>query len=45
MGEFIVTLELVLYDYRRLIREDYLSLFSKNHSMETIKTIFKKDFL
>ncbi|MFL6511186.1 MAG: pYEATS domain-containing protein [Nitrososphaera sp.] len=44
-GEFIITLELVLYDYRSLIIEHYLSLFSKNRSMETIKTIFKKDFL
>jgi transcription initiation factor IIF auxiliary subunit len=43
-GEFIVTVELVLYDDRRLIIEHYLSLFSKNHRMETIKTLFKKDF-
>ena len=43
-GEFIITLELVLYDNRRLIAEHYLSLFSKNHRMETVKTLFKKDF-
>jgi transcription initiation factor IIF auxiliary subunit len=29
-GEFIITVELVLYDDRRLIIEHYLSLFSKN---------------
>ena len=44
MGEFIITVELVLYDNRRLIVEHYLSLFSKNRKMETVKTIFKKDF-
>src|ERR687896_574282 len=43
-GEFIVTVELVLYDDRRLIVEHYLSLFSKNRRMETVKTLFKKDF-
>jgi transcription initiation factor IIF auxiliary subunit len=43
-GEFIITLELVLYDNRRLIVEHYLSLFSKNNRMETVKTLFKKDF-
>ena len=43
-GEFIITVELVLYDNRRLIVEHYLSLFSKNRKMETVKTIFKKDF-
>ena len=43
-GEFIVTVELVLYDDRRLIIEHYLSLFSKNRRMETVKTLFKKDF-
>ncbi len=43
-GEFIITVELVLYDNRRLIIEHYLSLFSKNRRMETVKTLFKKDF-
>jgi transcription initiation factor IIF auxiliary subunit len=43
-GEFIITVELVLYDNRRLIVEHYLSLFSKNRRMETVKTLFKKDF-
>lgn len=43
-GEFIITVELVLYDNRRLIIEHYLSLFSKNHRTETVKTLFKKDF-
>jgi transcription initiation factor IIF auxiliary subunit len=43
-GEFIITVELVLYDNRRLIVEHYLSLFSKNRKMETVKTLFKKDF-
>ncbi|MDQ4101501.1 MAG: hypothetical protein M3115_04875 [Thermoproteota archaeon] len=43
-GEFIITLELVLYDNRRLVIEHYLSLFSKNRRMETIKTLFKNDF-
>jgi transcription initiation factor IIF auxiliary subunit len=43
-GEFIITVELVLYDNRRLIIEHYLSLFSKNRRMETVKNLFKKDF-
>jgi transcription initiation factor IIF auxiliary subunit len=43
-GEFIITVEVVLYDNRRLIIEHYLSLFSKNRRMETVKTLFKKDF-
>ena len=43
-GEFIITVEVVLYDDRRLIIEHYLSLFSKNRRMETVKTLFKKDF-
>jgi transcription initiation factor IIF auxiliary subunit len=43
-GEFIITVELVLYDNRRLIVEHYLSLFSKNCRTETVKTLFKKDF-
>ncbi|HEX2107552.1 MAG TPA: pYEATS domain-containing protein [Nitrososphaera sp.] len=43
-GEFIITIELVLYDNRRLSIEHYLSLFSKNRKMETIKTLFKNDF-
>jgi transcription initiation factor IIF auxiliary subunit len=43
-GEFIITVELVLYDNRRLVVEHYLSLFSKDHRMETVKTLFKKDF-
>ena len=43
-GEFVITVELVLYDNRRLIVEHYLSLFSKNHKTETVKTLFKKDF-
>ncbi len=43
-GEFIMTVELELYDNRRLIIEHYLSLFSKNRKMETVKTLFKKDF-
>jgi transcription initiation factor IIF auxiliary subunit len=43
-GEFIITVELVLYDNRRLIVEHYLSLFSMNCKMETAKTLFKKDF-
>lgn len=40
----MITFELVLYDNRRSIVEYYLSLFSKNHKMETVKTRFKKDF-
>ena len=43
-GEFIITVELVLYDNRRLIVEHYLSLFSKNRKTETVRTLFKKDF-
>jgi transcription initiation factor IIF auxiliary subunit len=43
-GEFIITVELVLYDNRRLVVEHYLSLFSKNRKMETVRTLFKKDF-
>ena len=43
-GEFIVTLELVLYDNRRIVIEHYLSLFSKNRKMATVRTLFKKDF-
>ena len=43
-GEFIITVELVLYDNRRLIVEHYLSLFSKNRRMESVKTRVKKDF-
>ena len=43
-GEFIINVELVLYDNRRLMVEHYLSLFSKNRRMETVKTLFKKDF-
>jgi hypothetical protein len=43
-GEFIITIELVLYDNRRLVVEHYLSLFSKNHKMATARTSFKKDF-
>jgi transcription initiation factor IIF auxiliary subunit len=43
-GEFIITLELVLYDNRRLVVEHYLSLFSKNRKMATVRSFFKKDF-
>lgn len=43
-GEFIITIELVLYDNRRLIVEHYLSLFSKDRRSETVKTVFKNDF-
>jgi transcription initiation factor IIF auxiliary subunit len=43
-GEFIITLELVLYDNRRLVVEHYLSLFSKNRKMTTVRSFFKKDF-
>jgi transcription initiation factor IIF auxiliary subunit len=43
-GEFVITVELVLYDNRRLIVEHYLSLFSKDRKTETVKTLFKKDF-
>src|SRR5215210_5669391 len=43
-GEFIITLELVLYDNRRLVIEHYLSLFSKNRKMATVRIFFKKDF-
>jgi transcription initiation factor IIF auxiliary subunit len=43
-GEFIITLELVLYDNRRLVVEHYLSLFSNNRKMATVRTFFKKDF-
>jgi transcription initiation factor IIF auxiliary subunit len=43
-GEFIITTELVLYDHRRLVVEHYLSLFSMNRKMATVRTFFKKDF-
>jgi hypothetical protein len=43
-GEFIITLELVLLDNRRLVVEHYLSLFSKNRKMTTVRSFFKKDF-
>ncbi len=43
-GEFIITIEVVLYDNRRLVVEHYLSLFSKNRKMATVRTFFKKDF-
>lgn len=38
-GEFIITVELVLYDNRTLIIEQYLSLFSKNRRMETVDSL------
>jgi transcription initiation factor IIF auxiliary subunit len=43
-GEFVITLELVLYDNRRLVVEHHLSLFSNNRKMATVRTFFKKDF-
>ena len=43
-GEFIIIIELVLYDNRRLVVEHYLSLFSKNRKMVSVRTFFKKDF-
>jgi transcription initiation factor IIF auxiliary subunit len=43
-GEFMISVELVLYDNRRLIVEHYLSLFSSNRNMETVRSFFKKDF-
>jgi hypothetical protein len=43
-GKFIITIELILYDNRRLVIEYYLSLFFKNSKKERAKTLFKMDF-
>ena len=43
-GELIITIDLILYDNRRLIVKHRLSLFSENHKMETVRTLIKRDF-